>query len=431
MNVSVEKLPKSRVKLRIEVPADDVQPYLEAAARALSKESAPKGFRPGAVPLEVMRGTVGDEPIVERALKTLVPKTYVQVLLDRDDLEAVGTPEVEVESVAIGAPCVYRATVAVLPEVTLGNYRTVRGERHSVSVDDKEVERELEQLRKLRASYLAVPRPAKLGDRVDAEVRATVEGVSLEEGNSAPQSFLLGEETLVPGFEEQLVGMRVEESKTFPLRFPETHHRADLRGRTVEFRVTVRSVQQRVLSELTDQFAQGLGEFTGLADLRSQLTAHVQEEKEAVERERFHAALLDAVIAQTRFEDVPDVLVERELDRCVRELEEGVRAMGLDVSVYLQQVRKTNVELREGLRAQALRRLRAGLTLRALARAEGLDVTDEEVNADVNEALGQLPNAADAKVRVDLDELREVAAGTIRNRKVFTLLEGLADRNGA
>lgn len=430
MNVSVEKLPKSRVKLRIEVPAYDFQPYLESAARELAKEQPPRGFRPGNAPLELMRGAVGDAAIIERALKILVPKTYVQVLLDRDDIEAVGKPEVEVESAAMGAPCVYRATTVVLPEVTLGNYRAVRGERRAVVVDEQEVERELERLRKLRASYLAVPRPAQVGDRVDAEINATVEGVPLEGASPTPQSLLLGEEALVPGFEAQLLGMREGESKIFSLRFPEAHHRADLRGRTVEFRVKARNIQQCVLPELSDQFAQGLGKFTGLVDLRSQLAAHLKEERKLHERDRYQQSLLETVVAETRFAEIPDVLVERELDQCVRELEEGVRAMGLDIGTYLQQVRKTKDELREGLRAQALRRLRSGLVLRALARAEGLDATDEEVNAEVNEALKQLPNLAEAKARLDLDELREVAAGTVRNRKVFARLEDLAERSG-
>lgn len=432
MNVSIEKLPKSRVQVRIEVPVDEVRPFLEAAARGLSKEHAPKGFRPGAAPLEIMRNVVGDEKIAERALKTLVPRTFVDALLDRDDIEAIGSPEVEVETVAFDAPWVYRATVAALPEVRLGEYKSIRAQPKAVTVEPGEVDRELEELRKLRATYLAMPRGAITGDRVEVDIAATADRAPLAVGPERRQTLLLGDSHLVPGFEEQLLGMKEGETKTFSLPFPENHHRADLRGRTVEFSVTLRGVQQQILPELTDHFAQGLGKFTNLEDLRTKLGAHLREERAARERERFHAALLDAVVAQTTFGEFPDVLLERELATMLTELKDGVAAMGLKFSDYCAQIKKTEAELREGLKPQGLRRIRAGLALRAVAKAEGLAATEEEIVAEVNEALKALAHPAGAERQLDSETLKDAAAGAIRNRKVFAFLETLAPpKNGS
>lgn len=422
MNVTVEKLPKSQVRLRVELAADEVRPFVETAAKELSKEHPVKGFRLGAAPLEVMRSTVGDEKIAEATVKALVPRTYVAALLEHDDIEAIGAPEVDVERFAIGDSCAYRATVAVLPAVQLGEYRRVRVERRTVAVEEGEVARELERLRNLRATYLAVPRGATRGDRVEVDVAATMDRVPLE-GGTERQTLLLGEGYLVPGFEEHLLGMKEGQTKTFSLTFPGGHHRTDLRGRGVDFTVTVRGVQQRILPELTDHFAQGLGQFSGLHDLKEKFTAHLREEKEAEERERTHRSLLDAVVSQAAFGEFPEALVERELDTMLAELKEGAAAMGLPFPEYLAQVKKGEAELRENLRAQALGRIRSGLALRAIARAEGIAVSEEEVAAELNEAVKQFSGPKDAERKVDLEALRDVAAGVVRNRKVFQLLE--------
>ncbi|TSC72101.1 MAG: trigger factor [Parcubacteria group bacterium Gr01-1014_38] len=428
MKVAVEKAPKSRVQLRVEVPPDEVQPFLERAARELSKEHAPKGFRPGAVPFEVMRSAVGDQALVERALKEFVPRTYVQVLLDHEDLEAVGQPEVKVEAVALETPWVYLATVAVIPEVQLGTYQSIRAERRAVTVDDAEVQRELERLRKLRASYLTVPRGAQNGDRVDVTVSATVEQTPLDIGSPEKHPLILGESHFVPGFEQHLLGMREGEQKTFSLAFPENHHQSQLCGKTVEFTVTMGTVQQRVLPALDDAFARGLGKFSGLQQLTEQFTKNLREEKEAREQDRFQQDLLREVVAQATYGEFPDVLVERELDTMLAELKEGIADLGLSFEVYLSQLRKSPAELKVQWQPQALTRLRAGLALRAIAKAEKIAATDAEIQEEINGVLKQFPNLEEAKKRLDLDALSDLAAGTVRNRKVFTFLEGLANR---
>lgn len=428
MNVSIEKLPKSRVQVRIEVPADEVRPFLESAARELSKEHPPKGFRPGAAPLEIMRNVVGDEKLAERALKTLVPRTFVDALLNREDIEAIGSPEVEVETVAFGSPWAYRAAVAVLPSVKLGEYRSVRAEKKPVTVGPGEVDRELEELRKLRATYLTVPRGAGRGDRVEVDIVATVDRVPLETGPERRQSMLLGDGYLVPGFAEQLFGMKEGQTKSFSLPFPENHHRADLRGRTAEFTVSLNTVQQQVLPELTDHFAQGLGKFLNLEDVKAKLAAHLREERELKERERFHQALLDAVVERTTYGEFPEILVERELETMLTELKEGVGAMGLAFADYCVQIKKTEADLRAELKPQGLRRIQAGLTLRAIAKAEGLTATDAEITEEINTALKSFSNPNDAVQKIDPEALKDATAGAIRNRKVFQFLESVASR---
>lgn len=428
MKVAIEKVPKSQVQLRVEVPADEVRPFLERAARELSKDHAPKGFRPGAAPFEVMRSAVGDQALVERALKEFVPRTYVQALLDHEDLEAIGQPEVKVETVGFDAPWVYQATVAVLPDVQLGKYQSIRAERRAVAVDEAEVERELERLRKMRASYLAVPRGAQNGDRVEMTVTATVDEKPLDVGAPEKHPLILGESHLVPGFEQHLLGMREGEQKKFSIPFPENHHQAPLRGKTAAFHVTMGTIQQRVLPVLDDAFARGLGKFSTLQEVKERLTKNLREEKEDREQERFHQELLREVVARATYGEFPDVLVERELDTMLAELKEGVADLGLSFEVYLQQLKKNATELRDQWRPQALTRLRSGLALRAIAKAEKITATDAEIQEEMNGVLKHFANLQEAEKRLDLDALRDLAAGTVRNRKVFAFLGSLAER---
>jgi trigger factor len=426
MDVSVEKLPKSLVKLTVELDVDEVQPYLDAAAHDLSKEHPVKGFRPGSVPFEAMRSVVGDQTLAEKALQQIVPKTYVQTLMEREDIEAIGRPEVMARNVALGQPWKYEATVAVLPEVHLGGYQNIRGEKRELVVESQDVERELETLQKMRASYLTVPRPAQKGDRADVDIQATVENVPLEQGSATNQPILLGDGHLVPGFEEQILGMCGCETKTFTIAFPQHHHQPNLRGRTVQFTVTVNVVQQRILPTVDDTFAQGVGKFSGLQDLREKLTANIRVEKEEKEHQRLQVDLLNQVVKTTTFGEFPDILVEGEVDKMLSELQEGLGATGLSLDEYLQQIHKTADEVRAGFRPQALDRIRAGLTLRAIAKAEHVEVSDEEVTEEIQKVLQQFPDVEEAKKRVDLEELTGMATGTIRNRKAFALLEKFA-----
>ena len=232
MKVTKEKLPKSKIKLIIEVEPDEVQPFLDAAAKEESKKHPVKGFRPGQVPFEVMRSAIGDHHLIETALQKLVQQTYVDALLEDKEIEAIGRPEIEAKEVEIGKTWVYEAIVSMLPEVELGDYKKVKAEKNKFSVEDKEVATEIEELRKMRASYITVPRPAEKGDRVDIDINVSADGVPLEDGNARKQSVILGDSHLFPEFEAQILGAKEGEIKEFPIKFPADHPQKDLQNKT-------------------------------------------------------------------------------------------------------------------------------------------------------------------------------------------------------
>lgn len=429
MKVTKEKLPKSKIKLIIEVEPDEVQPFLDAAAKEESKKHPVKGFRPGQVPFDVMRSAIGDHHLVETAIQKLVPKTYVDALLEDKEIEAIGRPEIEAKEVEIGKNWTYEATVSILPDVELGDYKKAKEEKKKFTVDDKEVDTEIEELRKMRASYITVPRAAEKGDRVDIDINVSADKVPLEDGNARKQSVILGDSHLFPEFEAQIIGSKEGESKEFPIKFPEDHPQKDLQNKTVDFKIKVLTVQQQVLPELDDKFAQGMGKFATMDELKTKIKENIQLDKEQKEQQRVQQALLEQVVAKTTFQEIPDVLVESELDKMVAEMEEGITQMGLTMEQYLQQIKKTQEQMRDGLKEQAMKRIKSGLTLRAIAKVENIEVSDDEVQKEMVKFLQRFPSVEEAQKQVDIEALTDITMGTLRNRKVFDLLEKNAETN--
>lgn len=426
MKVTIEKLPKSQVKLIIEVEAVDVQPFLNSAAREESKKHPLKGFRPGSVPFDVMRSAIGDEHLIETALQKLVPKTYVDTLMDNNEIEAIGRPEIAAKQVEIGKNWVYEATVAVLPDIELGEYKKLKEEKKEVTVDAKEIDAEIEALRKMRASYVAVPRGAQKGDRVDIDINVSADKVPLEDGNARKQTVIMGDSHLFPEFEAQLLEAKEGDTKEFPIKFPENHPQQDMRNRTVDFKVKVLTVQQEILPELDDKFAQGMGKFANIDELKKKIEENLKLEKEEKELQRIQQALLDQVVDKSVYHEIPDVLLEGEIDKMLAEMEEGLTSMGLNLEQYQQQIKKSREELRAGFKDQAIKRIKAGLALRAIGKTENVEVPDSEVEEEVSKFLQRFPNTEEAKKQVDIEALTDVTVGTLRNKKVFALLQKFA-----
>lgn len=426
MKTTKEQLDKSRVKLTIDLEQKEVRPFLEAAAKELSEKHPVKGFRPGTVPLKVMRSAVGDERIIETALQKLVPKTYVDAILEDETLEAIGQPEISAKKVGIDEDWQYEAIVATLPEISLGSYKEVAEKRVKQEISDEEVSTELEELRKMRASYITVPRAAQKGDKIELDVQIFSGNVPLEQGSSRKQTIVLGDGQLLPDFESQITGTKEGDAKKFPITFPADHIQKDLQGKTVDFSIKILNIQQQILPELNDSFAQGLGKFSTLEELKGKLKENMLQEKEQKEKERIQQSLLNQVIKKTTFGEIPEILIKGETDKMVSELERGMTSMGLTMEQYLQQLKKTPEQLREGLNGQAIERIKAGLTLRAIGKKENIRVEDAEVEKEINQVLKHFPDTENAKKKIDLDALADVTLSSIKNRKVFDLLEKAA-----
>ncbi len=420
MKTEIKKLPKSEVELTISLERSEFESYLKKAAAELSSVSPVKGFRPGSAPIEMVEQKVGQARLRAEAASLAAKESYVKAILEHG-LEPVNEPKIEIKPPSASGGLELTAIAPVLPEVRLPDWRAIKLKKDEVVVSEQEVDSALKTLQRSRASYVTVTRPATKGDRVEIDFTSSVGGAPIDRGESHQHPLILGEGHFMKGFEDEIVGLKEGEKKSFSLEAPHDYYHADLAGKKVDFKVTVRLVQSVSLPEIDDNFAKGTGKFAGLAELKKSISEGLAEEKGERLREKTRLKMIEKIIGETPVFETPDVTIEREIEKMEGELASSLARMGLDRDSYLAHIKKSPAELREYFRPQAEKRVKAALVLAHIAKEEGVEVSDEEVEARVGELLKLTP--PEEAARLGPEALERHVRGVLRNEKVFEILE--------
>ena len=429
MNITVKKLPQSKVEISATLPWEEWKSEIDHAVEYLAKEVKIAGFRSGKAPRDVIEKRVGKGVILAEAAEHVVSHSYPKVLA-QEKIVAIGKPEIKLGEVAEKKSFEYRAITDVMPEVTLKDWKgAVKKNNADFTkkadvIDEKEVEAELEKLAAMRAKLITVNREAKIGDNVVIDFVVQQDGVVIEGGKSENHPLILGKGVFIPGFEEQIVGMKEREEKTFTLTFPLEYHAKHLANKSAEFSVKVRVVQEREIPAIDDAFAQNIGKFESLQKVKENIRNGMLEEKKRKDKEERRAQVLEALVVRATIE-YPQILVDEESSRMVREFETQTKQMGLNFEDYLTQAKKTEADLRAEWEPQAKKRIAAHLILDKLAEEEAIDVASEEIEAEMNKALQYYKNVKEAEKNIDMEHLYSAVRGQMRNEKVFTFLENL------
>lgn len=420
--VQLEQLPKNSLKIRVTVPHADVVPFLEEAANRISEETTIEGFRPGKAGFEVVKARVGEQKIYEEALEAIVRKTFVDAVVS-NEVETVGSPKIDVEKLAPGNDIVYTAEVALMPKVTkLADWHTLTVEKKPHDVTDKDLDLALTDLRRMQTKEVraASGAAATEKDKVVVSMNMKKEGVPVEGGQAPNHAVYLSESYYVPGFKEQLVGMKEGEQKSFTLTFPEEHTSKMLAGSAVEFDVAMKEIYLLDHPELDDAFALALGQ-KDLAALKDVLTRNILGEKEHEEKSRQEREILETLAKESRFDDIPDLLLNEEINKMIHELERGAAEQGMEWDAYLKSIKKTVAELKMEFTPQALTRIKVALILRELVKTENLEVTDAEVE-DALDKIAERYEEKEARDRIYDPEYRGYVEYTLKNRKAIEKL---------
>ncbi|MBD3282495.1 MAG: trigger factor [Candidatus Portnoybacteria bacterium] len=426
MKTDIKKI-DNKVKINVEIPPLLVESYFKTAAEELSRNLEIKGFRPGKAPVNTVEEKVGSEKLYNQAANVAVQKSLPGII-SKNDLDVVGQPQISIKKIAKGEPLVYEVIFDLVPEVELGKYKGVKVKKKKIDVDDEELDRSLEYLQNSRTQLITVEREAKKGDRVELDFEIKQGGVQIEDGESKNHPFVLGESRFVPGFEEKIEGMKAGEEKEFSLKIPDDWPDKRIAGKNVDFKVKVNLVQERKKPALNDDFAKSLGAFSSLDALKKNVKEGLLQEKENKEKERLRVAIIEKIADDSKVE-IPDSLVEQEKEKMLNELKSNVANMGLDFGKYLEQIKKTEEELRKEWDDQARKRIKIGLCLREIAKKENVDVSDSEVEEKINEDLKQYPNPEEVKKKIDLEALKGYTRNILKNEKTFELLEKEAKIN--
>ena len=387
VKVETERKPGSQVVLSVEVPEDQVQSSIERAYHRLAPRVKIAGFRPGKAPRPMVERQLGWPAIRQEALDLLLPTAY-NAALDETGLDPIDVPRVEVEQFDRGQPFRFRATVSIKPEVTLRDYRDIRVSRPRTEVAVEEVEDTLERLRGRFAELHAVERPVQRGDFLTIDLHLMQNGAVLVGKSQSDAQVEVDPERLLAGLAEGLTGQAVGETRDIRLALPADYPERDLAGSTVTFRVTVKSIKERRLPPLDDDFARQVGDAQTLDELRQSVREDLKNAAARADETRFENDVLKALNERVEVE-VPDALVEREVNRDVRELELRLQEQGVRFDRYLEYTKTSLDVLRAERRPQASQKVRLELALETVAEREGLTVSDAEVDQAVQRALAE------------------------------------------
>ncbi|TSC53816.1 MAG: Trigger factor [Parcubacteria group bacterium LiPW_39] len=438
MKTEIKNLPQSEIEINFELDLREWGEFIDEARKELSNNLKINGFRPGHAPKELAEKEIGLGKILEKAADAAVKKTYVDLITGKS-IEAIGAPEIQVlkapapyrtEGSGAGAadnPFEFKAKVAVMPEVKLGDYqkiakKTKPKKREEIKVEEKEVDEAVKWLQKSRTKYISVNRPARQGDLVEIDFKAKENGQIIEGGESQNHPLILGGGRFVPGFEENLVGLKENEEKKFVLAFPVDFKLPDLAGKTLDFEVKINLVQESQPPELNDDFAKSLGDFSNLAVLQVSVREGLVAEKEQREKEVWRAEILQDIVKNSQVVP-PEILIKAELEKMIQEFKASLAEMGLEMEIYLQNIKKTLPELKEEWLPKAKERVRSALVLREIARLEKIDISPAEVEEEINKILARYSDAETIKNQIDIEQLMEYTKGRLKNEKVFQFLE--------
>jgi trigger factor len=384
MSVKWEKLEGNEGILTIEVDAETVNKGLDQAFKKVVKQVNVPGFRKGKVPRGMFEKRFGVESLYQDALDVLLPDAYENAVQEAG-IEPVDRPEIDIEQLEKGQNLIFTAKVTVKPEVTLGEYKNLEVEKLDSTVTDEDVNQELTALQERQAELVVKEEgTVENGDTAVIDFEGFVDGVAFEGGKGENYSLTIGSGSFIPGFEEQLVGVAAGEEKDVEVTFPEEYHAEELAGKPATFKVKVHEIKAKELPALDDEFAKDVDEeVETLEELKAKTRSRLEESKKQEAENTLKDALVDLATANATI-DVPQAMVKTEQDRMIREFEQRLSMQGMNLDLYYQFSGTDEAALREQMAEDAEKRVRMNLTLEAIAKAEDIQVSDEELEAELN-----------------------------------------------
>ena len=389
MNVKVENTEnKNEVKLTFNIEAEKFEEAMKKVYAKTAKYFNIPGFRKGKAPMQLVERQYGSAIFYEDAFNELVPDLYDEAIKE-NKVEAVSRPNIDIVQMEKGKELIFTATVETKPEVELGKYKGIEIKKIEYTTSDEDIEHELGHMAERNARLVTVEdRPVEKGDITTIDFDGSIDGVQFEGGKAENHELEIGSNTFIPGFEDQIIGMKLEEEKDVKVKFPEDYFSKDLAGKDAVFKVTLHGIKKKELPKMDDEFAKDVSEFDTLEELKNSIkekldTTNADKAKYETEEEA-----IKTVCDNTKL-DIPNGMIEMEIDNMVKDLESRLSYQGLNLSQYLQIMNKKEEELRKDYKEQAERSVKSRLVLEAIVKAEKIEVIPEEVTDKIKEMAKQ------------------------------------------
>lgn len=403
MSVQVENLEKNMAKLTIEVSADELEKAIQAAyIKEKGKISLP-GFRKGKVPRKMIEKMYGAAVFYEDAANTLIQENY-PAAADESGVDIVSRPSIDVVQIETGKPFIFTAEVAVKPEVKLGTYKGVEVTKADISVSDEELEAELEKERNKNARTVTVTdRPVQMGDTAVIDFEGFVDGEAFDGGKGENHSLEIGSHSFIDTFEDQLVGKNAGDDVEVNVTFPEQYQSAELAGRPALFKVKINEIKAKEMPELDDEFAQDVSEFDTLAEYKDDILKRLTEQKENEAKRAKEDEAIQQIIDNSEME-IPEAMLETQCENMINEFAQRISQSGLSMEQYMQFSGMTVEKLKEQVRPEAETRIKSSLVLEQIAKEENIEISEEEMQAELEKMA--------ASYGMEADKLKEYMGDT-------------------
>lgn len=399
MSVQVEKLEKSMAKLTITVEAAKFDAAVDSAYQKNKGKIALPGFRKGKAPRAMIEKMYGTGVFFEDAANELIPEAY-ETAAKESELEIVAQPEIEVTQMDRGTDFIFTATVAIKPEVTLGDYKGIEVEKKEAEVSEEEITAEIDKAREANSRLITIEdRATEDGDTVIIDFDGYVDGKQFEGGYAEDYTLVLGSHSFIDNFEDQLVGKNLGEDVEVNVTFPEEYHVDELKGKPALFKVKIKEIQKKELPELDDDFAQDVSDFDTLDEYKADVEKKILENKENQIKREQEDQIIEKIIENAQME-IPQQMIAAQTRQMTQEFAQRLQSQGLSLEQYMQFTGLTPQKMMEDLEPQALKRIQSRLVLEAVVAAENIEASDEEIDKE-------LENMA-SMYQMEIDKLKEL-----------------------
>lgn len=428
MSVQVEKLEKSMAKLTIEVSAEEFNAAIDKAYKKNRNRIAMPGFRKGKAPRAMIEKMYGAGIFYEDAANIIIPDAYENAAKE-SELEIVSQPEIAVEQIEKDKEFIFTATVATKPEVTLGDYKGIEVEKKTAEVTDEELTAEIDRVRESNSRMITVDdRATQDGDTVVIDFDGYVDGEQFQGGKAENYTLVLGSHSFIDNFEDQLVGKNIGDEVEVNVTFPEKYQAEELQGKPAVFKVKINEIKVKELPELDDDFAQDVSDFDTLDEYKNDLKSKLLENKEAALKRDKEETVIGKIIDNAQME-IPEPMVDMQTRQMAQEFAQRIQSQGLSLEQYMQFTGMTQQKMLDELKPQALKRIQSRLVLEAVVAAENIEISDEDVNKEIEEMAAMYQMEADKfKELVGDNEKKQISLDLAVQKAVDLVVDSAVEK---
>lgn len=420
MSVKVENTEnKNEVKLTFNIEAEKFEEAMKKVYTKTAKYFNIPGFRKGKAPMQLVERQYGSAIFYEDAFNELVPDIYDEAIKE-NKIEAVSRPNIDIVQMEKGKELIFTATVETKPEVELGKYKGIEIKKIEYTTTDKDIEHELGHMAERNARLVTVEdRPVEKGDITTIDFEGSIDGVAFEGGKAENHELEIGSNTFIPGFEDQIIGMKLEEEKDVKVKFPDDYFAKDLAGKDAVFKVKLHEIKKKELPKIDDEFAKDVSEFDTIAELKNSIKEKLDTENADRAKYETEEEAIKVVCDNTKL-DIPSGMVELEIDNMMKDMETRLSYQGLTLNQYFQMMNRTETEVRESFKDQAEKSIKSRLVLEAIVKAENFEVTSEEVGEKIKEMASQYGRKEEELA--ENEQLKEYIENNLKTQKAIEFI---------